>query len=364
MKDWQTLCAVDFDKDACATYRANFPDVECLQASVADVIPQLPKADVIIAGPPCQPFSVAGKRDGSEDARDCVPDFCAAVEHTHPRMFLMENVPGLLTIHDGAYIGATIHRMERAGYKVDAKVLDAVDYGVPQFRARLFLWGIRNDVYASGVRWQWPARTHVDPKAIGSMFEELPPWVTVGEALGITGKVIRCVDHREGRRKGDVTDSPSVTLTKDAASDVQNRIVEYRWSDAMYEKHPPASPVLSLDGTVEAQPCDTLTAGHRDGEGGCDPVAHMKRQRYVRRLTPLECGRLQSIPDDFKWPAKITKTAQYRIVGNGMACQIMWHLSEAFRKADPQSKTVIDLFCGGGLGACGWRGKYWHLTRP
>ncbi len=79
----------------------------------------------------------------------------------------------------------------------------------------------------------------------------------------------------------------------------------------------------------------------------------------MRRLTPDECMRLQSAPDDFRWPEKISKTAKYRIAGNGWATKMGAVFAEAFALADPDSHSVIDLFCGGGLGACGWHGRYW-----
>jgi len=94
---WQIILAVDFDKWAGATYAANFPGVDVRHASVADLIDSLPAADVLVGGPPCQPHSLAGKRQASADARDCGPDFVAAVAKVRPRMFLMENVPGLLS---------------------------------------------------------------------------------------------------------------------------------------------------------------------------------------------------------------------------------------------------------------------------
>ncbi len=76
-----------------------------------------------------------------------------------------------------------------------------------------------------------------------------------------------------------------------------------------------------------------------------------------------ECARLQSVPDDFRWPEGISKTAMYRIVGNGQACQHVAHLARAMLAADPESKTMIDLYCGGGLGAMGWHQRYCSYER-
>jgi site-specific DNA-cytosine methylase len=103
------------------------------------------------------------------------------------------------------------------------------------------------------------------------------------------------------------------------------------------------------------EPSPAITAAFALGGGG----GGWKSKGYVRRLTPLECLRLQSGPDDFAWPNKITKTAMYRVVGNGWASGMAAQMSAALAAADPGSRAVVDLFCGGGLGACGWHGRYW-----
>lgn len=69
--------------------------------------------------------------------------------------------------------------------------------------------------------------------------------------------------------------------------------------------------------------------------------------------------RLQSCPDDFRWPEGISRTAMYRVIGNGWACGHAAAFSRALALADPDSRTVMDLFSGGGLGAVGWHQRYW-----
>jgi DNA (cytosine-5)-methyltransferase 1 len=87
---WQLLCAVDSDKWAAATFRANFPGVDVHCCTVAEAIPTLPDCDVILGGPPCQGFSLAGKGVGEKDERNGWPDFIAAVAAKMPRMLLAE----------------------------------------------------------------------------------------------------------------------------------------------------------------------------------------------------------------------------------------------------------------------------------
>lgn len=498
MTRWQTLCAVDFDKAAAATYRANFPGVDVRCCTVAEAIPTLPDCDVILGGPPCQGFSLAGKGKGVDDSRNGWPDFIAAVAAKLPRMFLAENVPGMLTEKHLPYSRQVFCELESLGYVVEKRQLDAVNYGVPQFRKRVWFWGIRADLYAAGVRHRWPEPTHEWPWGKRGMFSLLPA-VTVGQALGIggmmetgskkredgngvpRGPLVKSVDNPsfaiDGRcpdvheetttgirrirgsgvvrrdhgigepcpsvmaptggkaglcrvmagasdkpsrkhREREITAEPCVALSSQHKSgDLLPRVHEYRWSPDMLRKHPPASPaspVLSkyykggAEGLVQVdakhpvrvaeEPGRTLNSGG-DGHSISDsklllsvdgrtwdsrhptaamedpaPVIRARSPRdagrctenvvtdglRVRRLTPLECARLQSCPDDMLWPDGISKTAMYKIIGNGWSSGIAAALSRAFAEADPDSRTVVDLFCGGGLGALGWHQRYWQ----
>ena len=406
---WQTLMAVDFDKWAAATYAANFPAVDVRCATVADTMDDLPAADVLIGGPPCQSFSRAGKGEGGAGKVNAWPEAIEAVRRLRPRQFLFENVPGMLDEKHLAYAVQVYAELESLGYRMIHAELDAVDYGVPQFRNRLWFWGIRGDVDAVH---RWPTPTHVWPwPSVPSMFGcDLIPAVTVGQALGLTQKrslTQKCIDNTYSPFYA--SDQPA--RTQDGSP---HGVIPYRWSDAMLAKHPPASPAPSVqakwfkggaEGLVEAydhgtasadEPCCTIKGGgnidrrghlsggcppaltidtkqHRTERGVNEPAAaaaaddrrHIKADGvYVRRLTPLECARLQSCPDDMAWPDGISKTAMYRVIGNGWACGIAARLSESLAEADPQSHTVVDLFCGGGLGSLGWHGRYWSYTPP
>ncbi len=430
MSEWETKIAIDFDSWAAKTYAANFPSVDVRCAEVGSV--SLPGADVIVGGPPCQPFSAAGENEGESDARDCIPDFIRSVRKVRPRMFLMENVRGLLKARHMPYFGRVLKEFDDLAYEVQYQVEDAVDFGVPQFRARVWVWGIRRDVYAKGARHIWPMRTHQWPPEVEGMFGRIGrlPGVTVGQALGLHGAIrkhrAKSVVRRDhptidtsaalGGGGGHsfveydhgcaVAEEPSPTLKAAGNVDCNGHqgggcppVVAYHWSEKMLSKHPPASPAPTVqakyakggaEGLLEMvdnpkhqphqphQPANTLRSGG-DGHGmpddcrslaidrpcetitGCsrEPIQNWKAKLYVRRLTPLECLRLQSGPDTFKWPEKITKTAMYRIVGNGWASRMGAVFAAALKAADPQSRTVIDLFCGGGLGAVGWHGNYW-----
>lgn len=128
-------------------------------------------ADIVIGGPPCQPFSVRGKQQGIEDARDGFPIFIEAVASLQPRLFLFENVPNLLRSHRD-YLELILSALGKLGYSTAVRCLNAVDYGVPQNRERVVVVGHRR-----GFRYPLP----------------LPKRYTVAEAIGDT--MGRCDAH-------------------------------------------------------------------------------------------------------------------------------------------------------------------------
>ena len=247
--EWHTLVAVDSDPWACQTYRANMPGVDVRCMSVADAIRGLPAADVLLGGPPCQSFSTAGTGRGEEDERNAWPDMIEAVRRVRPRMFLAENVPGMMTTRHLAYTQSVHRELEGIGYDVDARVLDAVDFGVPQFRKRLWWWEIRRDLMRDVIPGrEWPRCTHVWPPIRNGLFGEPMqlPAVTVGQALGI-----HCDSNPTGQLVGKLTleahgfnaggdadcDSPSPTMRSGSVPGCSDILVhEYRWSDKMRSK--------------------------------------------------------------------------------------------------------------------------------
>ena len=98
------------------------------------------QVDLIHGGPPCQPFSIAGRREGSEDSRDMFPEFIRAVEDIRPKAFVAENVLGFLSARFKAYREKIISRLSKH-YNVEVFVLSSADFGVPQVRKRVFIVG-------------------------------------------------------------------------------------------------------------------------------------------------------------------------------------------------------------------------------
>ena len=155
----------------------------CIRDSVQDVLRWKPKGnyDMVIAGPPCQPFSTANvKRRGKDHPLfPTFPKFFDVLLELKPKAFLLENVKGLLTRRHKSLFEVQLRRVEPC-YRVRYRVINAAYYGVPQRRERLFVLGIRRDV---GVMPSFPPPTHAEEERM-TLMGKLHKWVTVKEAIG------------------------------------------------------------------------------------------------------------------------------------------------------------------------------------
>ena len=141
----EIIAACELDSKACDTYAANFPDVPLYRGKVSDALDDdffSSGADVLIGGPPCQGFSVAGKMDPDDPRSLEIFNFLQVLEKTKPRAFVMENVKALATLTKWEFIRERIlSQAAKAGYEVEMHVLNSQDYGVPQRRERVFFIG-------------------------------------------------------------------------------------------------------------------------------------------------------------------------------------------------------------------------------
>lgn len=136
--------------------------------------------DVVHGGPPCQPFSTAGKQAGANDPRNMWPDFVRCVLQTRPRAFVAENVPGLLDRKFESFVAENIVAPLDGSYTVFRFKLAAHDFGVPQARRRVFFVGFR--AARDAARWVQPMPTHGD---VDGLFGRLLPRNTARQSLGL-----------------------------------------------------------------------------------------------------------------------------------------------------------------------------------
>ena len=165
--------AVEFDKDAAATYEANFGP-HCSTEDINDV-GGFPSADVIIGGPPCQGFSNLGSHLPNDPRNQLWRHYVRAVDQVRPLIFVVENVPPLLTSEEGQEL---MRETRALGYQVQGKILNAADYGAPQVRKRTIIIGSRLGAIV------FPEQTHVDPKKRTIQTLHLSSWTTVRQAIG------------------------------------------------------------------------------------------------------------------------------------------------------------------------------------
>jgi DNA (cytosine-5)-methyltransferase 1 len=144
---------IEIDKDAVATLRHNRPGWNVIHTDVSKVSFEGMSADVVTGGFPCQAFSYAGKGLGFEDIRGTLfYEFARCVKEVQPKLFLAENVRGLISHQKGKTLKTVLSVLESLGYNVQYRLLNAINYDVPQKRERIIIIGTR-----LGIRFQYPA---------------------------------------------------------------------------------------------------------------------------------------------------------------------------------------------------------------
>ena len=142
----EPIACVEKNKDAVATYDAHTPSAThyCGDIRKLTFDRYRGRIDLVYGGPPCQPFSTGGLRQGTTDSRNMFPEFMRVLEEVRPTAFLAENVPGLATRKRIHYLAELLEKFQRLGFNVAWNVVSAADYGVPQKRRRLIIVGMRN----------------------------------------------------------------------------------------------------------------------------------------------------------------------------------------------------------------------------
>lgn len=275
--------------------------------------------DVVIGGPPCQPFSIAGKRQGKRDIRaDLIGHFIRIVDELKPSAFMLENVPNLASISGGEFLAEIKDELAALGYAVDHAVVSAADYGVPQNRKRLVILGLKDkaEVRFPSATHGTPARPHLSSsKAI----DDLPD---AGE-FGETG----IFNHEPTMHSDDMIERLSLLQPGK------------RERGSFHDRLHPERPSYTL----------------RAGSGNFSPLRPV-HYRHHRVITVRESARLQGFSDDFRWPDRIPRLQQYRQVGNAVppplarafaeciADQMKWALSPAALVGDPTTREPANVF--------------------
>lgn len=351
---FECRAAIDFDDAAITTFQANHPHVPlALSRDLTQFGPEEldrllgdERIDVIVGGPPCQGFSHARQVDGAnhgdrlvhDSRRELYREFLRYVKYYQPRVFIMENVPGLRTASGGDFFTRVQVESRELGYRVIPYEIEAWRFGVPQKRVRQLIIGTRRELPLF-IPVKYIRQTHGMPSEAGA--NELQPIVTLGEAIGdlpsITAgdeKFERQYDKRArkahlarygSRYSNDVLKVESAaTLTGHIARPHNDRDLRdfARLREGENSREAIARGVCMEFPYDRENFKDRFTRQHRD-ELCSTIVAHLKKDglmfihpTQLRSLTPREAARVQSFPDTFLLPT--SRTPAFSQIGNAV----------------------------------------------
>ena len=277
---FEIIFANDFNKQACETYAHNIGDhVVCEDIAK---IGGLEKSDIIIGGPPCQGFSTANPARSFDDPRNQLfNEYARLLKDIKPKMFLMENVSGMVTMQKGKVFELIKKELSSCGYKVHSKLLNAKDYGVPQSRRRIIIIGVRNDIDKT---FTFPTPTHEEGN-----------YESVGNALFDTPVNPKNPNHLIGK----LTD---LNL---------ERIKHIPEGGSM--KNCPPNLQNNSDLNRSMRRLSRNKVSHTIVHNNCDHYYHPTENR---RITIREMARIQGYADDYIFLG--SKSEQSRQVGNSV----------------------------------------------
>lgn len=279
--------AADFDQWAVDTYNKNFKHkAVCADVTKVDFT-KIPDVDVMIGGFPCQSFSTVNPtKDTNDDRAHLYKQIVRFLQTKKPKYFICENVKGLMTLQGGSIVNKIINEFCQCGYRVEFRLLKAVEYGIPQRRERVIIVGIRND-FVFNYEYPTPLCTEDNATPLSSVIDKL---AIREEKYYFSQKAVQGVKNAKNNMKRGL------------------------WQDL-------------------SKPCLTVTAHlAKTSMNSRDPILLVdpKKELY-RRFTPREAARIQSFPDSFLLNDSEPKS--YKQIGNAIPPVFMWHVAKQLEKA-------------------------------
>lgn len=313
---------IDMWKDATVTYKHNISGAQVINdditsVSVADILKKarmkVEDVDVIIGGPPCQGFSVSGKRMIDDPRNKLYKSFVEIVDEIRPKVFVMENVPGLIRLFGGKVKEQVLSDFSAIGYRVDVQQLSSDDYGVPQQRKRVFFVGLNEQKISKDVDFVFPKAEYgeglksvVTCKDAISDLDFVPDDVSMGEDIPYEIPA-QSEYQRLMRKNSNSIKNHSITIHKEQTKNIIAMVPDGgNYKDLPEELQSTRKVHIAWTRMNSQKPCFTIDTGHN----------HHFHYKENRVPTVRESARIQSFPDRFEFIG--IKTSQLKQVGNAV----------------------------------------------
>lgn len=275
--------ALDIDNKALNTHRLNFKCDNVVCGDICEIDSKdIPEHDVLVGGFPCQSFSTVNPtKDPFDDRANLYKQMVRIAKEKQPKVFIAENVKGLLTLHKGSIIAKVIKAFEDAGYIVKKQLIRCADYGVPQKRERVIIVGVRKDIQQEYIFPEAPNKNNWQPLSVA-------------------------VHNLAIEDKKYYFSEKAVQGMKNAKNNMKRGLAQ------------------NLD-----EPCLTVTSHlAKVSLNSRDPVLLVDPEKELyRRFTPREAARIQSFPDLFQFAG--SETDAYRQIGNAIPPVMFWHIAKS-----------------------------------
>lgn len=294
---FETVFGNDFDAYCKATYDLNFESVPLKVADIAKIkSSDLPNSDILLAGFPCQPFSIAGYRQGflDTDRGNLFFEIIRILKDKNPQAVFLENVKNLKSHDHGKTFNIISAALSDLGYHVQTQILNSMEYGdVPQNRERVYIVGFKSKEHFDIFKFPSPISLN---KTVSDLLE------------------------KEVDKRFYYTNS---SLYKVLDNNIKLEGVVYQWRRAYVREN-------------KSGVCPTLTANM--GMGGHN-VPLIRDKKGVRKLTPRECARMQGFPETYHLPNDISDSKLYKQLGNSVTVTVVERVAKQIKKALDSTNT-------------------------
>jgi len=321
---YEIIAGVDTDKQALSTYKNNFPESTALEADISLLangdLSKIDSCDVLLGGPPCQGFSLAGKLDQSDKRNQLVYSYLKIIARIKPKAVVIENVPNILNFAGGAFADAIVKGLERLNYFVEVFKVNCADYGVPQNRNRVFFIATKKIKFPIESLEKRKVKKYITAK---EAIDDLPILV---DDFGLFDRMY--VDKPQNKFQSVMRSNSEIVFNHEPVKHTEKTksIIALVPDGGNYKNLPEylqSTRKVNIAWTRmnSNKPCFTIDAGHN----------HHFHYQANRVPTVRECARIQTFRDSFIFVGN--RTSQYRQVGNAVPPLIAEHLAVVLLKA-------------------------------